>query len=361
LSLRIFKIAGTEVRVHFYLMLALALVLGYFEKPPSWLPGFLFAFVGCVIFHDVARIAIARRFGIRTNELILLPTGGLTTFADHPRPTADLAINVCGIMASLFLAAVFGFFSAARHELPANYFASNGAIHFTFLQTLYLANFGLALVNVLPFFPFDGSFILRAVLAFKYSERKATAMVGKLSQFGAAAMAVIGLFTLEPTLLLLALYVFSTSAHQMRAAGTRVLLKGKRVQDAMQVRFTTLESGASLESAAQEMLHGSQHDFPVVVGEEVIGVVTRIDIARGLAQFGPSGYVAGQMKRDFPRILPDAELEEAANMLSDAADIPILVMEGDSLVGLLSKEKLNEYLMLLQARLLGSRSERRSS
>jgi len=78
--------------------------------------------------------------------------------------------------------------------------------------------------------------------------------------------------------------------------------------------------------------------------------LSRNDIARGLSTDGPSGYVAGQMSREFRRISPDVPLESAFEMFNDGEGAPILVMDGEKLVGMLTTENLSEFIMLEHAK-----------
>ena len=105
-----------------------------------------------------------------------------------------------------------------------------------------------------------------------------------------------------------------------------------------------------MEAAAQMLVDGSQHDFPVVAGTEVIGLLTRNAIARGLATEGSTGYVAGSMRRDFKRTTAETPLEEAVELFNDREAGPLLVMEDDELKGMLTREGVSEFIMLQDAR-----------
>jgi CBS domain-containing protein len=118
----------------------------------------------------------------------------------------------------------------------------------------------------------------------------------------------------------------------------------------MQTRFRTISHGATLEMAAQMLLDGSQRDFPVVSGEEVMGIITREDIGQGLAEEGPSAYVAGYMRRDLKRAATGAPLEEAVELLTKEDSTPVLVFDGERLLGMVTAENVGEFLMLEHAR-----------
>jgi CBS domain-containing protein len=218
------------------------------------------------------------------------------------------------------------------------------------VEWIFFANVFLALFNLIPAFPMDGGRVLRAVLSMTMPEQKATQIAAGVGQLIAIAMLAVGLFWFNPLLMLVAVVVLLGAGQEVSVGRTRSILAGHTVQEAMQSQFKTIESGASLESAANTLVEGGQHDFPIVAGEEVIGVLTRTDVARGLATEGPSGYVAGSMRRNFQRITADLPLEAAIEIFAEREPGPLMVMDGDHLLGMLTREGVSEFLLLQDAR-----------
>jgi predicted transcriptional regulator len=104
------------------------------------------------------------------------------------------------------------------------------------------------------------------------------------------------------------------------------------------------------------MIHFAQHAFPVMNGDEVIGLLTRSQLAQGLTQDGPNGYVAGSMLREFKVAGPNDPLDKTVERFSQADPTPILVMEGDQLLGMVAMENLSEFIMLENAKAKGAQS-----
>src|SRR5262249_50486500 len=97
------------------------------------------------------------------------------------------------------------------------------------------------------------------------------------------------------------------------------------------------------------LLKTSQHDFPVVAGSTVAGLLTRGALVRAMMSGGPDAYIAGAMDRDFQRTAPDAPLSEALPNLT-GPDRCVLVLDGDDkLVGILTSENVSEFILLRQA------------
>jgi stage IV sporulation protein FB len=93
------------------------------------------------------------------------------------------------------------------------------------------------------------------------------------------------------------------------------------------------------------LLSTSQQDFPVTLGQQVLGLLGRNALLRGMASNGPDAYVAGVMDREFPRVKPEMPLNDALPMLSQASCV-LVMDEEDQLLGLLTRENVSEFLML---------------
>ena len=98
--------------------------------------------------------------------------------------------------------------------------------------------------------------------------------------------------------------------------GGRPLADGRLSRTiAMITDFRTLDHGSTVREAANMLLATSQQDFPVVLGEQVMGLLGRNALLRGMAVDGPDAYVAGIMDREFPRVSPQTALVEAIPLL----------------------------------------------
>jgi CBS domain-containing protein len=113
--------------------------------------------------------------------------------------------------------------------------------------------------------------------------------------------------------------------------------------------FRTLQHGQTIREAGELLLATSQHDFPVMHGESVIGLLTRAALVRAMISEGPDGYVSSAMDRDFKRILPELPLSEALALLSGPGSCALVMDRDDRLRGMLTSENLSEFILLRQA------------
>ncbi len=340
-AFRIATILGIPVRIH----VTFLLFLGWLGLEAGLRgAGLVLALFVCVVLHEFGHALTARRYGIGTRDITLYPIGGVAMLSGRLRPRHELWVALAGPAVNVVIAFVLGIGLSLTGGLTAN------RVEGTFFGNLMAANVAMAIFNLLPAFPMDGGRVLRALIARRTTEARATQIAAAVGQTLAVAMFLLGLLRQEPSFTLIAVFIFFGAGQESRSETTRSFLTGHLVREAMQTRFHTLPHGASLESAAKMLLEGSQHDFPVVSEDEVIGLVTRNDIAQGLADEGPGAYVAGIARRDFKSIGPDTPLEEAAEMFSRIDPAPILVFEEGQLIGMVTAENVGEFLMLENAR-----------
>ncbi len=148
-----------------------------------------------------------------------------------------------------------------------------------------------------------------------------------------------------PTLVIVAFFIYLGAANEGAASRGRSLTQGIPVRAAMMTDYRTLTHGATIGEAASLLLSTSQQDFPVVLGGQVLGLLGRNALMRGMAQEGPNAYIAGYMEREFPSVSPDKILADILPMMAHSGAC-VLVMEDDRLLGLLSSENLSQFLLL---------------
>jgi Zn-dependent protease/CBS domain-containing protein len=341
-------VAGIPVRIHFTFVLFLAWISLTSRSGLMW-TALILAVFACVLLHEFGHALTARRYGVQTRDITLYPIGGVAMLDGRPTPRAELWIALAGPAVNVAIAAILGavlfFTEGGAPAFSLNHVTSS------FLATLFTANVSLVVFNMIPAFPMDGGRVLRSLLAMRMDETKATQIAAAIGQGLAIVLGLVGLlWWQEPILMLVAFFVFLGAGQEASQSVTRSFLAGHAIRDAMQNRFRTIPHGETMETAAQMLLAGSQHDFPVVAGDDLIGVLTRYDIAQGLATAGPTAYVASHMRRDFKTAHPNVPLELAIDMFTKDDATPIMVMDEGALVGMVTQENLSEFIMLEHAR-----------
>ncbi|RME18788.1 MAG: site-2 protease family protein, partial [Alphaproteobacteria bacterium] len=109
---------GSEIRVHvtFFLLIAWIALAGWSEGgAAAALVNVLYVLVlfACVVAHEFGHALTARRFGIRTPDVTLLPIGGVARLERMPeRPGQEVLVALAGpavnVVIFLVLALVLG-------------------------------------------------------------------------------------------------------------------------------------------------------------------------------------------------------------------------------------------------------------
>ena len=352
-SLKLGKVAGIKIFMHWTFLLLLGWIfLVYWEMGNGLgmaLYGVLFvlALFGCVVLHELGHALMARRYGIATQDITLLPIGGVARLERIPRePTQELLVAIAGPAVNVIIAALL-FFGLWLWGLTP--FQDSGATWRSFAGQLMFTNLFLVVFNLLPAFPMDGGRILRALLARRLEYTRATRIAARIGQVMAIGFGLLAL-RVNPMLLLIAIFVFLGAEAELRTVQITSPMRGLTVQQAMLRRFRALSAQDSLQQAASELLAGSQQDFPVVSGEEVVGVLARNDLVTALAERGPETQV-GQALHPGCQVLSETdELERCYNLLRQNGCTSLPVVRDGRLIGMVTLENLHDW-MLIQAAL----------
>ncbi len=347
-SFPIATVRGTVIRIHltFFLLLAWIGAMqarqgGAGEALAAIL--FVCTVFACVVLHELGHAAAARRYGIATPDITLLPIGGLARLERIPEePAREIAIALAGpavnLVICLVLALVLGGIPSAAEGMAVEDAGSG------FLARLFWVNAFLLLFNLIPAFPMDGGRVLRALLAFRMGHRAATRAAATVGQGVAILLGFLGLFG-SPLLIFIALFVWLGAAGEAAEEDLRATTRGLFAEDAMETRFEALAPEADVGAAAEALLRTPQQDFPVVDGRHrLLGLLTRDGIIHALRQAGPQTPVADAM-REIPRALRRMPLQDALQALSGAPAVAVEDEEG-RLVGLLTPANVADLIAL---------------
>ena len=212
------RIAGIDVRIHWtFLLLPVWIYLSNIAAGTGALAAtvavlFVLAIFGCVVLHELGHSLTARRFGISTRDITLLPIGGVASLERMPRsPWQELAIAVAGPAVNVVIAA------ALFVGLPLVSFSLPTAV-VGFLSSLAWVNVGLVVFNMLPAFPMDGGRVLRATLALRMPYRQATHVAVGVGKFVAFGLGLLGLMTGNLMLVFVAGFVFLAARGEVMMA-----------------------------------------------------------------------------------------------------------------------------------------------
>ena len=358
-SLKLGTFAGIAVYVHTTFLLLLAWIAGVHVLQDQGLGatasgvGFVLAIFACVLLHEFGHALVARRFGIRTRDITLLPIGGLARLERMPEdPKQEFLVALAGpavngvIAAVLFLMLLLGRGLEPLGELDV--------VQGPFLERLMIVNVVLLVFNLIPAFPMDGGRVLRAVIATRVSYVRATQVAAGVGQAIALFFGFIGLF-FNPILVFIALFVWIGAAQEASMVMMKASLGGIPVNQAMITDFEVLESSEPLARAVELTLGGSQKDFPVLERDQVVGILLQKDLLAGLARNERDSPVSEVMRRDLQFAQANEMLDLVFRRLGESKCPTLPVTQQGKLVGLVTMDNIGEFLAIQTA--LGGRGQ----
>ncbi len=350
-SLAAFNLFGIPVRLHFtfVLLLVFLLFIGVGDRQSGAMTAlYVVALFASVLLHEVGHTLVAKHYGIRTLEIVMYPIGGVSRPERQPATRQELWIALAGPMVNFLIAgALIAWMYAHQGFLAFRELAEPTDANLA--ERIALGNLVLGVFNLLPAYPMDGGRILRSLLARYRPEEEATRMAASAGQSLAFLMGLAGLLWGNYILVFVALFVYLGAFQEGSAARSRILTAGYTVGSAMITEFRTLPHDATIRDAGDLLLKTSQHEFPVMHGDSVIGLLNRAALVRAMMSSGPDSYVAGSMDRDYVRLAPESSLVDALPQLSASGGSALVLDAEDHLAGILTSEHLSEFLLLRQA------------
>jgi Zn-dependent protease/predicted transcriptional regulator len=334
-----------------------SLATGYF---PTMLPGLeqslyvWMAIVGALglfaslIFHELAHAIVARYYHLRISGITLFVFGGVAQLEEEPRTAkVEFLVAIAGPIASMILAVLFyGLLSSGVVEgVPA----IDAVVGY-----LALINFMLAAFNLIPAFPLDGGRILRAALwwwqgSLPRATRTAAAVGAVLGialmGFGAYNM-YSGVLLAGTWQLLIGFFIY-TAAGAARAQARRYDSEDDTPAEKVITRApVTLPANLTLEDAAERFFFEYRFkSFPVVEGEQVVGLVTLDDMDKTERTAWPQTRVFDVMQPLSAAISAEAgePALEVLKRMTRSGHTRMVVMDGTRLAGMLTKRDIMNF------------------
>jgi Zn-dependent protease len=355
-SWQIAEVAGIPVRLHatFGLLIAwiffATLAQGQGLARAAEGAVMILAVFACVVLHELGHALTARRFGVRTRDITLLPIGGVARLERIPeKPAQEIAIALAGPAVNVVIAALLlPLVLPVLARIPPH--ALESAALSWFPTRLLFINLWLAVFNLIPAFPMDGGRVLRAALASRLEYVRATQVAANVGQGIAFLFGLAGLLLGIPMLLFIAFFVFVGATQEAAAVQFRSAFTGVPVARAMIRDFRTLRPEEPLSRAVELLLEGDQQDFPVLgarPGDPPVGILTRRDLLTALAE-GRTERAVGEVTRKHCGAAHSRDLLEDVFRRMEESGCPAVpvVTEDGTVVGMLTLENVGELAMI---------------
>lgn len=322
-----------------------------------------------VLAHELAHSLVAKSQGMTVRSIRLHLFGGVSNIQREPdSPKSEFVMAILGPVTSLVIGGLLllmvGLLSSPldiANQSAQQMLSQFGPIT-TMMVWLGSVNLTLGIFNLIPGFPLDGGRVLRSILwALTDNLRRATQLaswVGRaiswLMIFAGVAMAfgadiLGGGFANGLWLTFIGWFLHNAAIQSYHRMVIRDALEDVPIEELMQRKFETVQPDRSVGNLVHNnIMQSDDQAFPVVDGDQLIGIVTLDDVRSVPRDDWPSTYVREIMTpaADLVTVSPDEDASRALDYLAahDVRQLPVL--RQGHLEGLVRRHDIVKWLQL---------------
>jgi Zn-dependent protease/CBS domain-containing protein len=335
---------------------------------------------GCVLLHEFGHVLSARYFGIGTQDVIILPIGGLARLNKIPeKPIQELIVAIAGPLVNVVLCLLFVatlvcgygaeiefselFLNNPPHDLL---FEVNKSA--TFLLLMAKANFILMLFNLIPAFPMDGGRVFRALMSMQFSRTRATliaSILGQICAVGFLLYAVTPLlkdvfspeswlekylsrkedWTFQPVLAFVSFFIFNAARNEYKYVRMDEIMSRHTIANVLRTQFTRLHTIDLMQTPILEMRKGYEHNFLVFGDDEILrGVLQDVDIMTASKNNEYDALVLTYLTKDFEKTVPYESIKTVYYKMLETGQYLIPVMNDEEVLGVVDMHQLQNFI-----------------
>ena len=372
-SFQIGSIRGIPIKLHLTFLIILLFVIWIFAAHDFVILGITIGFGGMAIstevkyllgaiaavlffatllFHELSHSFVAQNYGTKIRGITLFVIGGVAQMEEIPRePRKEARISAAGPALSLGIGivsyAIYYLFGPVSRTVIGDMTIieatfTNAALIVIGIIAFY--NILLGFFNLIPAFPMDGGRLLRAWFATRMSYIDATKRAVAVGKSFAFAMGILGLFTFQFFLLLIAFFIYFGGAEEEKATVVSVTLEGVTARDLMTrvPNVIYVPPDWTLDQLIEAMFKTKHMGYPVQesLDSPVLGVITFSDVQKVPAPERATTRVEDVMKREIISIQPDADAYDALKLMSTHNLGRLMIMKDEQLQGIVSRTDL---------------------
>lgn len=345
-AFRIARVFNIPVRVHwsfFVLVLGYVFYAGYDTDWDTtamlWSGIFVLVLFFLVVLHEFGHALTARRYGVNTRDIILLPIGGVARLDHLPeKPAHEFWVAIAGPLVNVAIAVLmslylFRFTIEQRWEIfngvvyaKGNFFLNEYSNLDRFIFFMAWLNVILAGFNLIPAFPMDGGRILRALLSVPFGRVKATMLAARIGQLIALGMIAAGVWKSNPMYALIGLFVLFTAENEYRAVKMESMVGKLKVDQLMRGNFTRIYLTDSIQEVLNVYVLGLERNFLVFdQWQNLMGVLPEFKLLEARKKKDFQAPVSDYMLPDIHPLVSAENLKQAFGILqsSDAGALPV--------------------------------------
>ena len=364
-TIKIGKIFGVEIGVHWSWIFIFALLTWSFGDKSGllhqyypewsterrWIVG---AIIACIFFisillHELSHSLVAKAKGIPVSGITLFVFGGVSSLGREANSAREeFQIAIVGPLTSLAIGALFAILWAALHNPAPQESAIAGYLAFI--------NGVIAAFNMLPGFPLDGGRVFRAIVwARNRNQLRATRMAARTGE-GVAYLLMAGgalQFFWNPIggiwMFLIGMFLRNASTASYEQLLLQTTLEGVSVMEIARSEYTPVSPDMTVDVLVDgHMLAGHGRAYPVMAGQELLGLITLTDVRKLERERWPQTSVYRAMT-PIERLHTVSRTESAMRVLQlmaqwDVNQVPVL--DGRLLIGIVGRADILRHIQM---------------
>ncbi len=377
-ALKLFTWFGIPVFLHWTFGLIFVYILWHAQSTglsmfeTVWLTGLFMALFICVLLHEYGHALSARRYGVKTRDIVLMPIGGVARLERMPeKPMQEFIVAIAGPMVNvaiaLILMGLIWLFADPVHLeiLQAAILQNSGeeVIEETGIQippllqfavNLAATNIALVLFNMIPAFPMDGGRVFRALLSMRTGRPKATRIAAWVGQAIALMLVAYGLMNDGYMLAVLGIFVIYAARSENDMVQMEDFLSRYKARDIIRPHFTRLHSNDWMLTAIELLRHGLERHFLVFdLNENLVGILEEEEIIKAIRQPNVTAELSQFLHR-VEIVHPSDSLLNVHQLLRQQGYGIIAVVDEGGLIGVIDETGLSNFARLEAQRTAGN-------
>jgi Zn-dependent protease/predicted transcriptional regulator len=357
LSVRLGKIMGIPIRIHYtlwfvFILIAWSLATGYMPTQypglgvvTYWAIGIVSAIIlfASVLIHELSHSYIAKKNGLPIGRITLFFFGGVSEMTEEPQdPGLEVRMAAAGPLMSFLIAGVLGalWYLGSLLKAPVAVTATLGYGG--------LINAILGVFNLLPAFPLDGGRVFRGSV-WKRSKNliSATRIATRVSEgisllmmLGGFVAIIIGDFVDGIWIIFLGWFIRSGAETSLRQTLVGETLAGVTVGDIMTRDVLTVPANITVDQLISEYFLVHHHGaYPVVEGREVLGIVTMQCVRSVPKESRTSTTVKDAMNtcEKAVKVKPSVSALDAMHTMARQNVERLIVFDGPQMLGIVTR------------------------
>ncbi|MEY4202419.1 MAG: hypothetical protein RL013_120 [Bacteroidota bacterium] len=320
----------------------------------------------CVLLHEYGHALAARRYGVKTQDIVLMPIGGVARLEKMPdKPMQEFVVAIAGpmvnvVIAILLMLGIWLLTDPAYIELMANLVISaeegNEIIEETGIQipqtlqfaiNLAILNIVLVIFNMIPAFPMDGGRVFRALLSMKTGRPKATRIASMVGQVIAGLIIFYGIWTNAFMTIVLGLFVIYGARSENAMVQLEDLLSRYTTRDLVRTQFTRINANDWMMTAIELFRHGLERHFLVFdMDGNLVGVLEEESILHAMKKPDVTTEVINYAHRPQTVLISDSLTEVHRRIRYEGYGIVAVLNEEGNLAGVVDEAALANFIRL---------------